>query len=165
MATKTKPAAQKPAPQKTAPKKAAAAAAPTRNAKLLAWVKDIEAMCQPDSVHWCDGSRKEWKALCEMMVRKGQFTKLNPRLRPDCYLARSDASDVARVEERTFICSKTEKDAGVTNHWKEPGEMMAEFNKVFDGAMAGRTMYVIPFSMGNPESPLAKYGIEITDSP
>ena len=134
-----------------------------KNAELKTWLQGWIDLCKPADVYICNGSKEEYDCLCDLMVKTGTFIKLKTPV--NSYLARSDKSDVARVEERTFICSKTEKDAGVTNHWKEPGEMMAEFNKVFDGAMAGRTMYVIPFSMGNPESPLAKYGIEITDSP
>ncbi|MBQ4480653.1 MAG: phosphoenolpyruvate carboxykinase (GTP) [Victivallales bacterium] len=134
-----------------------------KNAELKSWLQGWVDLCKPTDVYICNGSKEEYDSLCDLMVKTGTFIKL--KTPANSYLARSDKSDVARVEERTFICSKTEKDAGVTNHWKEPGEMMAEFNKVFDGAMQGRTMYVIPFSMGNPESPLAKYGIEITDSP
>ena len=134
-----------------------------KNAELKSWLQGWIDLCKPADVYICNGSKEEYDSLCDLMVKTGTFIKL--KTPQNSYLARSDKSDVARVEERTFICSKTEKDAGVTNHWKEPGEMMAEFNKVFDGAMQGRTMYVIPFSMGNPESPLAKYGIEITDSP
>jgi phosphoenolpyruvate carboxykinase (GTP) len=167
MATKTKSAVQKSTPKKSAPKKSVAAA-PTQNAKLLAWVKNIEAMCQPDSVYWCNGSKKEWKDLCEMMVKKGQFTKLNPKLRPDCYLARSDASDVARVEERTFISTEKEIDAGPTNHWIAPAKLkdiLLGKKGLFQGCMKGRTMYVIPFAMGPLGNPITKLGIEITDSP
>ncbi|MBR4613661.1 MAG: phosphoenolpyruvate carboxykinase (GTP) [Kiritimatiellae bacterium] len=134
-----------------------------KNAELKSWLQGWVDLCKPTDVYICNGSKEEYDSLCDLMVKTGTFIKL--KTPANSYLARSDKSDVARVEERTFICSKTEKDAGVTNHWKETGEMMAEFNKVFDGAMQGRTMYVIPFSMGNPESPLAKYGIEITDSP
>lgn len=139
-------------------------AAPTRNAKLLAWVEEMTQLCQPAQVHWCDGSQAEYDSLCELMVRSGTFTRLDPVKRPGCFLARSHPSDVARVEDRTFICSRKKEDAGPTNHWAEPDEMRAKLRTLFKGCMAGRTMYVIPFCMGPLESPIAKVGIEITDS-
>ena len=138
---------------------------PTRNAKIIAWVEKWQQVCQPDSVVWIDGSKKQHKEICEMMVAKGQFIKLNPKTRPGCYLARSDASDVARVEGRTFISSEKEIDAGPTNHWVDPKVLKPTMLKLYKGAMKGRTMYVIPFAMGPVDSPLAKFGIEITDSP
>jgi phosphoenolpyruvate carboxykinase (GTP) len=137
---------------------------PTTHAALLQWVSEITALCTPDSVEWCDGSQAEWDRLTSLLVEKGTFTRLNPTTRPNCFLARSTTSDVARVEDRTFICSETPAGAGPTNHWADPAEMRAKMTDKFRGSMKGRTMYVIPFCMGPLDSPLAKIGVEITDS-
>jgi phosphoenolpyruvate carboxykinase (GTP) len=136
----------------------------TKNVHLVRWVEKIAELTQPDHIHWVDGSQEEYNYLCDELVKQGTFTRLNPELWPGCFYARSDAGDVARVEERTFICSLSKENAGPTNNWEDPFVMRKRLRGLYSGCMRGRTMYVLPFSMGAVGSPLARIGVELTDS-
>ncbi|MDX1655293.1 MAG: phosphoenolpyruvate carboxykinase, partial [Candidatus Competibacteraceae bacterium] len=136
----------------------------TTNKALQAWVEEVAQLTQPEHIHWCDGSAEEFQSLVNQMVGTGELVPLNDETHPNCYLHRSHPSDVARTEHLTFICTRHKQDAGPNNHWMDPAEGHAKVDALFKGAMRGRTLYVIPYCMGPLDSPLARCGVEITDS-
>ena len=138
---------------------------PTKNEKLLAWVEEVAALTEPDAIHWCDGSAQEYDHLCQTLVDAGTFEKLSDAKRPNSYLGLSDPGDVARVEDRTFICCERESDAGPTNNWRDRTRCARRWPTCSAARMQGRTMYVVPFSMGPLGSPIAHIGVQLTDSP
>ena len=138
--------------------------APTTHARILSWVQEVAELTQPDRIHWCTGDDAEWNQLTEELVASGTFVRLNEEKKPNSFLAQSDPTDVARVEDRTFICSVDEKDAGPTNNWMAPDEMKRIMTDLYRGCMRGRTMYVVPFVMGHLEAEKPMFGVEITDS-
>ena len=134
-------------------------------AELSQWVEEVARLTRPDRIHWCDGSEEERRALTQQMVADGTLLPLNPKTHPDCFLHRSAVSDVARVEHLTFVCTERQADAGPNNHWMAPAEAHARIDALFAGCMQGRTLYVVPYCMGPIDSPIARCGVEITDSP